>query len=118
MQKLKRAKEKYLKRPRIYKKDFKQLYPREFNKQIRLKGKYVGPRINNKEHGVGQFLWNDGYAYEGQFDLGFLEGEGIYGFAPGEGQNFKNELFKNNKEIQTYKGDFKKNRFDGKGILI
>lgn len=81
-------------------------------------GKYVGSKINDKEHGVGQFIWNDGYAYEGQFELGTMEGEGIYGFAPYDGQKNSKDLYNNNTSIQTYKGEFKKNRLDGKGILI
>jgi hypothetical protein len=45
--------EKYLKRPRIYKKEFKKL----------LKGFYTGNLMDGDEHGEGQFLWDDGYGY-------------------------------------------------------
>lgn len=74
--------------------------------------------VNEKEHGIGQFIWNDGYAYEGQFELGVMQGHGIYGYAPSEANKLKNNKYQQKNTIQTYKGDFLKNRFHGKGFLI
>ena len=65
----KKSIEKYLKRPRVYDKDYKKL----------LKGIYYGYLLDGKIHGEGKFVWHDGYAYQGNFTLGVMEGYGMYG---------------------------------------
>lgn len=64
--------EKYLKRPRVYKEEFKSI----------LKGFFTGKLMDGKEHGEGQFLWDDGYGYQGNFEFGAMEGNGVFGYIP------------------------------------
>jgi len=81
-----------------------------------LKGKYFGDKAGEVEHGIGQFMWNDGYAYEGNWELGKMEGRGLYGFVA----QVRPSVFDQHdyaKIIQTYKGKFKGGRFNGEGVL-
>lgn len=41
-------------------------------------GKYDGPVVDGKPHGVGKFTWADGSYYEGSFINGAIAGEGKY----------------------------------------
>ena len=66
--------EKYLKKPRVYNPELKGL----------MKGFFLGNTVSGVEQGEGLFFWNDGYAFEGTFELGKAHGHGLYGFVPAD----------------------------------
>ena len=68
-------------------------------------------------HGQGQFIWDDGYAYEGHWDVDKMQGDGIYGYVLENKPKVYNKR-EYSSIIETYKGKFKANRFNGKGVLI
>ena len=70
-------------------------------------GIYEGEYINELREGFGNFLYNDGHYYEGQWKNDIPNGKGaLY---------LKNE---NNILIKIYEGDFVNEEFEGKGKYI
>ncbi|KAJ4462388.1 putative Phosphatidylinositol 4-phosphate 5-kinase 4 [Paratrimastix pyriformis] len=60
--------------------------------------------LQNVMHGHGIFVWPDGRRFEGNFNNGVMEGQGVLEWIEGPG-------------LQTYEGAFKENLFHGKGSL-
>ena len=64
--------------------------------------KYVGEWENDKFNGKGRLISISGDYYEGYFNMGIIEGYGI---------------FYSNNEKYEYNGEFQDNKFHGKGII-
>ena len=63
---------------------------------------YKGQWVMDKEHGYGQYTWNDGSTYEGEWQTEKRCGKGIY---------------RNRKLRVVYEGYWRNDRYHGNGVL-
>lgn len=87
---------------------------------------YTGQWQNGLKHGFGKFVACDGSCFEGQFNAGEISGPGKRTWPDGswfEGQFVLGEMsgrgrYAHKMKDLTYEGEFKHNKFHGKGKLV
>ena len=85
-------------------------------------GRYYGPLVNGRLHGLGRVEWDDGTRYEGHFANGVISGKGRRQDSAGrllDGE-FKAGMLHGKGRLETpegelYEGDFLDGRFHGEG---